>query len=125
MIQTPGKAIPVKKRPLGTLLVTAWLLFGVAGVQAAETSEMHVDYYHTLAREGSPDAQLVLGDHYRHGTDGVEKNLIEAYAWYYLAAQQGVEEAIKPMIDVLLELTPEEQHHAKEVAEEYAKRYVP
>lgn len=92
------------------------------GVARAEGA-IDLGYYHALAREGSADAQLVLGDHFRSGTEGVEKNLTEAYAWYYVAAQQGVEEAITPMIEVLLELSPEQQHRAKAIAEDYAARY--
>jgi len=110
-------------------VVSTAMLFGVIAVNAADAptgvsgNNVEMGYYEALAREGSADAQLVLGDYYRE-LGGGEKNLIESYAWYYAAAHQGIEEAVTPMVEVLNQLNEEQQHRAKELAEEYATRYI-
>ena len=70
--------------------------------------------------------QATLGTSYTLDRElgGGEKNLIESYAWYYAAAHQGIEEAVTPMVEVLNQLNEEQQHRAKELAEEYATRYI-
>lgn len=112
---------------VGVLALLSFLTGLVTADSDASDIQGAVDlgYYQALAREGSADAQLVLGDHFRSGADGIEQDLTEAYAWYYVAAQQGVEEAITPMIEVLLQLSPEQQRRAKKIAEDYAERFVP
>ena len=116
---------------IGLSLALGMVVFSAAGlfpgpVLGAEkkTEEVALGYYLTLAEGVSPDAQLVLGDIYRKG-DGVPVNLIEAFAWYYLAAQQGVEEAIKPMNDVLKALPKDQLSNAKKLAESYESQFMP
>lgn len=65
----------------------------------------------------------MLGDLYRAG-EMVRPDLVEAYAWYYLAAQQGIEEAIEPMNEVL-RAPPESQcENAKKRAETYEREFL-
>lgn len=112
---------------LGLLLAGATLTLSDArSALAAEIAgvPMTLNYYRALAESGSADAQLTLGDLYRHG-DGVPADLVEAYAWYYLAAQQGLEEAINPMNEVLRALPEAMWERARERAEAYAGRFVP
>ena len=112
-------------RPLVLAALAAALLLPGAPLRGAETTaaEVTFDFYRTLAESGSPDAQLTLGDLYRDG-EGVSANLIEAYAWYYLAAQQGLEEAIQPMNDVLRALPAAQWPKARSLAEDYERRFV-
>ena len=97
-----------------------------AALMAAGETQSHVtlDYYRSLAENGSLDAALVLGDMYRTG-DGVAVDLVQAYAWYYLAAQEGLEEAIAPLNDVLRALPVSKLPLAKQLAESYEKKYLP
>lgn len=129
----------IKAKPIFRWAGTAWRLYPVLlmavmtlGMQtvvpppeifAAEDreSEVALEYYITLAENGSPDAQLVLGDFYRYG-EGVPVDLLKAYAWYYIAAQQGVEEAIKPMNEVFRSLPKAQWPKAKIMAEALEKR---
>ena len=46
--------------------------------------------YRKDAEQGDPRAQYNLGCCYELG-DGVEKDLSQAYIWYYLAAEKGNE----------------------------------
>ena len=84
--------------------------------------EMARDYYVALAKKGQPYAQLTLGDMYRDGRL-VERDDVEAYAWYAVAAEQGVEEAVEPMKAVRDRLDESQQAAAKERAALYKKRY--
>lgn len=112
-----------------TVWVAAVLILPVSWSSALlatgdKAENVTLDYFRTLAENGSPDAQLVLGDLYRNGT-GVPQNLVEAYAWYYLAAQQGIEEAITPMNEMLRVLPKAKWSEAKQKAEAYEKRFIP
>ncbi len=104
-------------------LVLGWQPLWSADTNAPAEESIATDYYERLAREGSADAQLVLGDHYRDGSNGAVKDLVQAYVWYSVAAHQGVEEAVTPMVEVLQQLSPEEQRRAKVLAEEYTTRF--
>lgn len=54
-----------------------------------------------IANEGNPGAQSNIGNMYAHGL-GVEKDIIEAYRWHLLAANQSV---TKSMVFVGLALS--------------------
>ena len=114
---------------IATVWVAAVLVLPVSWSSALlatdeEAENVTLEYYRKLAENGLPDAQLVLGDLYRNGA-GVPQNLVEAYAWYYLAAQQGIEEAINPMNEVLRLLPTTKWSEAKQKAEAYEKRFIP
>ena len=114
---------------IASALIAGGLLFfpvGQTSLYAGEdrTTRITLDYYRALAEGGVADAQLVMGDLYREGKV-VPKDLIEAYAWYYLAAQQGVEEAIDPMNVVFQALPQSEWGKAKHLAEKYELHFVP
>lgn len=112
----------------GVAALVVGFLLGLMSVVAAEQPKVSAeaianDYYDRLARDGSADAQLVLGDRYREGSDHVARDLVQAYVWYSVAAHQGVEEAISPMVEVLVQMSEAEQQRAKVLAEEYVARY--
>lgn len=46
-----------------------------------------------VAKRGDARAQYALGQIFENGTDGVDADLVEAYAWFKLAAAQNFEEA--------------------------------
>lgn len=99
-------------------------MLAATGAWGDEERKIALDFYRELAEGGSADAQLTLGDIYRKG-EGVAVDLVEAYAWYYLAAQQGVEEAIGPMNDTLKALPKDRWAEARHRAETYERRYAP
>ncbi len=109
----------------GALQLLGAVLLAPVAVCAAEDSgaKLAFEYFRRLAEEGIADAQLVLGDLYRKG-EGVPADPVEAYAWYYVAAQQGVEEAITPMNEVLRSLPQSKWPAAKQRAEEYERHFV-
>jgi len=71
------------------------------------------------ADQKDPDAQFLVGAFYNNGT-GVEKNTIEAYAWFSLAAEQGHAAAIENMHNLATELTQDQLEQAKARATELA-----
>lgn len=48
-----------------------------------------------MAEDGNPMAQVLLGDYYGLGTDGVEQDYKQSAYWYTKAAEQGHADAIK------------------------------
>jgi len=109
-----------------SLAIATIAVFAAASSRAAEDPPDRVayQYYRALAEGGSADAQMAVGDMHRYG-EGVPADLIEAYAWYYLAAQQGLEEAIRPMNDTFHALPEAQWPLAKRLAESYEKRFIP
>jgi TPR repeat protein len=105
------------------IVVFVFALPATESIATERHYDVAIDFYLDLARTGLADAQLVLGDMYKEG-DGVSKNLVEAFAWYYLAAQQGLEEAIKPMNEVMRSLPEEQWAKARALAEEYEQKYL-
>jgi hypothetical protein len=79
-------------------------------------------WYLKAAKQGSGEAQNSLGAMYFEGL-GVERNLIEAYAWFKLA-EQGEQEISKLNIGIIeTKLSPEELDVAREKADAYSVKY--
>jgi len=87
-------------------------------------AEMTLDYYTELAQQGSAYAQLALGEIYSEG-QGVEKNLLQAYAWFYVAAMQGVTEAEIELKKVFGMIDKKQQAEAETLASNYLASFVP
>ncbi len=94
------------------------------GSSEVSDSEMTLDYYTELAQQGSAYAQLALGEMYSEG-QGVEKNLLQAYAWFYVAAMQGVTEAKVELKKVFEKIDKKQQAEAEILASNYLAKYVP
>ena len=54
------------------------------------------------AEQGDPEIQQILGDAYRSGKHGFEKNYEKAKQWYELALQNGNREALLPLGQMLI-----------------------
>jgi TPR repeat protein len=94
---------------------------------ASETNEMSHDemvtgYYYTLAQDGSPYAQLALGEMYYEGAV-VSKDLVKAFAWLSVSARQDVSEAADLLEKVEKEISAEERARAEPLAREYIENY--
>lgn len=118
-------------RPAIALAVLLLVAVGALPAGAQEPSneepsnaEVSLDYYRELAIRSHPYAQLSLADIYRHG-QGVPRDPVEAYAWYAVAAEQGVQEAVEPMEAVLDGLEADQRRAARERAAEYRRRFLP
>ncbi len=94
------------------------------GTGSVSDSEMTLDYYTELAQQGSAYAQLALGEIYSEG-QGVEKNLLKSYAWYYVAAIQGVTEAEVELKKVFSKIDKKQRAEAKTLASNYLAMFVP
>jgi len=105
--------------------IGAWLAAATVPAMAAETlseTEMALGYYLPLAEQGEPYAQLTIGEIYMEGA-GVAPDLISAYAWFYVALFQGVQEAQPIMEHVMEKMNPADQQQARALAEQYVKSY--
>jgi hypothetical protein len=79
---------------------------------AAEKFERaHFIYLHELAPIGDKYAQYMLGFMYEHGV-GVDKDIVEASAWYRVAAERGKQEFIEVRDSSLDWLSDEEREEA-------------
>ncbi|MEH6616331.1 MAG: hypothetical protein V7699_00675 [Porticoccus sp.] len=112
----------MSKYPFIVLLFLA-LNAGVNAENLSTNPELTNTYYQSLAEQGSPYAQLVMGEIYVLG-DGVPKDYIQAYAWFHVALAQGVEEAQDQMDSILNKLKPNELLQARVLAKEFEKVYV-
>ncbi|MGB7934053.1 MAG: hypothetical protein WCH04_17860 [Gammaproteobacteria bacterium] len=65
------------------------------------------------------DAQTYIGDLYYLGAYGLEKNLIQAYVWYSLAAKNGNSYATNQLEKVVIDLSPEQLVEAQHRLEQW------
>jgi hypothetical protein len=81
--------------------------------------------FHCLAaNQNHPDAQALVADHYRYGSDPVERDVLRAYVWFRLAELNGYEgrsaSQQKPYSEVLAdELTPSELADGERLVSEW------
>ena len=68
---------------------------------------------------GHADAQTYIGDIYYLGAYGLDKNLIQAYVWYNLAADNGNSYAARQSEKVVTELSPQQLNKAQIQLEEW------
>lgn len=113
------------KRLLTLLALCGALVMPVHAQTPTElsASDMALGFYQPLAQEGSPYAQLVLGEMYMDGT-GVDQDLVQAYAWFHVSAVQGVEEAEPLRDDTWEKLSSEQREEARRLAEDYARVFI-
>ena len=95
-----------------TLLMMILVLFG--GTSQA-VSGLDIDEIIKAAERGDAEAQYQLGVIYVDG-EGVAKNAVKAYAWFSLAAGQGVEDAAKKRDSIAV--TPEQRRQAEDLVSE-------
>jgi len=117
-----------KPLTLPLILVTLMLVFGFpANAQPTgelSDADMALGYYEPLAQEGSPYAQLAIGEIYFDG-NGVPRDLIKAYAWLTVAVMQGADEAGPVRDEAWAGLTAAQQGQAQALSGEYIQAYGP
>ncbi len=108
------------------LLLVSILGPTLAGSEEGVLTDLDVatGYYRPLAQEGSPYAQLALGEAYLEGA-AVPQNLIEAYAWFSVAAAQGVIEAEAERDRVFARIPDKDQREARALAKSYREAFIP
>ncbi len=89
---------------------------------AEEYKRAHFIYLHELAPIGDKYAQYMLGFIYEHGI-GVETDLIEASAWYRIAAERGKAEFVEVRDSSLRYLSDEDREKADSRYLELRQRY--
>lgn len=99
---------------------TLWMPVHAQTPTELSASDMALGFYQPLAEEGSPYAQLVLGEMYLDG-NGVDQDLVQAYAWFHVSADQGVEEAEPLREDAWDKMSSEQREEARRLAEDYAR----
>ncbi len=76
-------------------------------------------WYCRAAHQRHPGAQHRLGGYYRAGLDPFSEDLLQAYLWFELAADQHVSAAAEERIAVAARLTAKEIAHAERRAAEW------
>jgi TPR repeat protein len=109
-----------------TLLIAVFALFFTVATAPAQANdfargqaaykegayEMAMAYWRPLARQGRAAAQYNVGRMYFYG-QGVEKNLVEAYKWFTLAARKGSSKARVALPILSRQMTPAQLREAK------------
>ena len=72
-----------------------------------------VEEWRSVAKQGDAKAQFALGQVFEKGADGVEADLVEAYAWFKLASTQDLEEANEAIERLRKSMSPEELQEAQ------------
>ncbi|WP_185961390.1 peptidoglycan-binding protein [Telmatospirillum sp. J64-1] len=93
---------------------------GLSAFNRADYGQAYSEFS-TAAAQGDPESQFMLGRLYALGT-GTEQDLVRAYAWYHLAAQNGLRDAVL-VRDELGEALPEgERSRAEEMARQLTRQ---
>ena len=74
---------------------------------------VNIDELTQLANSGDPDSQFLLGQNYLSGK-GVKKDVLEAYAWFNLAASQKLSPAVVERDKIEAQLSWEERAKAQQ-----------
>lgn len=72
-----------------------------------------VEEWRPVAQRGDAKAQYALGQIFEKGADGVAADLVEAFAWFKLAAAQDFEAANDAVERLRAEMTPEQLQEAQ------------
>jgi len=80
------------------------------------------DLFLIEAKKGYAPAQYNLGNMYSMG-QGKKGNLVEAYAWWSVAAANGQVEALAQMAKANKMMTPEQRQQAQDLAKDYHAKY--
>ena len=78
-----------------------------------------IETYCPSADQDLTDAQTYIGDLHYLGAYGIEKNLIQAYVWYNLAANNGNSYASEQLYNLMNELSPQQLSKAQAHLEEW------
>ena len=81
--------------------------------------DREVKTYCPNADLGHADAQTYVGDLHYLGAYDLEKNLIQAFVWYSLAANNGNTHAAVQLEKVVIELSPEQLVEAQHQLEQW------
>lgn len=103
---------------LALILSVSPYVFG----QDDEGQQLTLNYYIEVAKAGEPYAQLALGEVYFQG-EFTERDYIQAYAWLYVAEQQGADEGHQHMLDAWEAMPENKRVQARVLAEEFLKAY--
>ncbi len=81
-----------------------------AGKEALDRNDAvaAIEEWQPVAKRGDVNAQFALGEIYEKGAEGINIDLIGAYAWYNLAAAQGNEKADTAVEQLKSSMSPEE-----------------
>ncbi len=79
-------------------------------------------WWRISAEKGVPTSQFMLGDMYRHG-QGVQTDLIKAYAWYKLASRSGYKLATDIIIETSRKMTPQQKKAGLDLYNKYKSQY--
>lgn len=119
----------MRPRLIAILLCLGWSTLTHAGFEEGmhayekgNYAAAHAEFLQA-AQQGDMRAQGKLGGLYLYGA-GVEKDTIQAYAWFDLAARQGDTAAAQFRDAIEARFTVEELHSAMALAEDYYDRYV-
>jgi len=82
------------------------------------------ELYKLAAKQGVRDAQYNLGIIYYNGGEGVEKNLLESFAWLALAKEQGSELAAIYKKKIEKKFKGSEKKKARNLAIQYYRSYL-
>jgi hypothetical protein len=105
------------------LVVVALILSPVNSVAEEELSQGKIySYYAEIAMSGEPYAQLALGEAFYTG-EGFGRDLVQAYAWFSVSSEQGVEEAEEFLKKLETELDAPSLLEAKSLASDYMSRF--
>ena len=91
----------------------------VASVDYAWVLYKEIETYCPNADLGHADAQTYIGDLHYLGAYGIERNLIQAYVWYNLAANNGNSYASEQSDKLMHELSPQQLSKAQAHLEEW------
>jgi len=96
-------------------------LYGLGRPGAARDAEQAAVWWRRAAIQGLTEAQFDLGLMYFQG-DGIERDYVEAYAWFDLAAPRGHPQASRGREQVAGKMTPVQLEQAAALAEQYRKQ---
>lgn len=88
-----------------------------------ENFESCIKLYTSLADQGDAHALFALGSIYFNG-HGINRDVVEAYAWWDLAVAQGNKAARKNRDIVAEEMNTSQLKKAQELSKVYYKKYV-
>lgn len=80
-------------------------------------------WWRISAEKGVPTSQFMLGDMYRHG-QGVQSDLVEAYAWFKLASRSGYKLATDIIVETSRKMTPQQKKAGLDLYKKYRNQYV-
>ena len=109
---------------IATLLLVFALPANAEPGRELSEADMALGYYQPLAQDGSPYAQLAIGEIYFYG-NGIPRDLVKAYAWLTVAVMQGVDEAAPVRDEAWAGLTAAQREQAQGLAGEYVQAYGP